>query len=59
MRMAQSMGLHRVTLGVGEIGTGTGVPSWTAGVCGFGVTGIMGATGRGCGSCAGLRGAGS
>ena len=41
-------------LGVADIGTGTGTTSGTAGVCGFGVTGIVGAMGRGCSSCAGL-----
>ena len=46
-------------LGVVDIGTGTGVTLGTAGVCGFGVTGIEGAVGRGCSSCAGLVGAGS
>ena len=44
-------------LGVADIGTGATL--WTASVCGFGVTGIAGATGRGCSSCAGLTGAGS
>ena len=43
------------TLGVADIGAGTGVTSGIAGVCGFGVTGV---TGRGCGSCVGLAGAG-
>ena len=47
------------TLGVADIGTGTGVTSGTAGVCGYIVTGVAGATGRGCGSCAGLAGAAS
>ena len=46
-------------LGVVDIGAGTGVTSRTAGVCGFGVTGIACATGRGCSSCAGLAGQGS
>ena len=46
-------------LGVIDIGTGTGVTSGTAGVCGFVVTGIASATGGGCGSCADLAGAGS
>ena len=36
------------TLGVADIGAGTGETSGTAGVCGFEVTGITGATGRGC-----------
>ena len=36
-------------------GAGIGVTSGTAGVCGFGVPGIVGATGGGCGSCAGLE----
>ena len=44
-------------LGITDIGTG--VTSGTAGVCGFGVTVIVGATGGGCGSCAGLADAGS
>ena len=30
----------------------------TAVVCGFGVTGIVGATGKGCAGCVGLAGAG-
>ena len=46
-------------LGVADIVTGVGVTLGTAGVCGFGVAGIVGATGEGCGSCAGLVGAGS
>ena len=46
-------------LGVADIGTGTGVTLGTAGVCGFGVTGVVSATGGGCSSCAGLVGAGS
>ena len=46
-------------LGVADIGIGTGATSGTAGVCGFGVAVILGATGGGCGSCAGLAGAGS
>ena len=46
-------------LGVADIGAGTGVTLGTAGVCGLGVTVIVGATGRGCSSCAGLAGAGS
>ena len=45
-------------LGVTDIGTDTGVTLGTADVCGLGVTGIAGATDRGCGSCAGLVGAG-
>ena len=40
-------------LGVADIGTGTGVTLGIAGVCGFGVTVIAGATGGGCGRCAG------
>ena len=44
-------------LGVTDTGTGTGVTSETAGVCGFVVAGVAGATGRGCSSCAGLVGA--
>ena len=50
--------LHRAMLGVADVGVGTGVTSDTAGVCGFGVTGIAGVTGGGCSSCAGLVGAG-
>ena len=46
-------------LGVADIGAGTGGTSRTAGVCGFVVTGVAGATGRACSSCAGLVGAGS
>ena len=46
-------------LSVADVGTGMGVTSGTAGVCGFGVTVVVGATGGGCGSCAGLMGAGS
>ena len=46
-------------LGVADIGTGTGVTLGTAGVCGFGVAGIVGTMGGGCSSCAGLVGAGS
>ena len=46
-------------LGVADIGTGTGVTSGTAGVCGFGVAGVAGAMGRGCSSGACLVGAGS
>ena len=46
-------------LGVADIGAGTGVTSGTEGVCGFGVTDIVGAMGGGCGSCAGLAGPGS
>ena len=46
-------------LGVADIGTSIGAPSGTAGVCGFRVTVIVGATGRDCGSCAGLVHAGS
>ena len=57
--MAQSMGLQGATLGVADIGAGTGVTSGTAGVFSFGVMGIVGATGGGCSSCAGLVGAGS
>ena len=45
-------------LGVAAVGTGIGATSGTAGVCGFGVAGIVGATGRGCSKCAGLVGAG-
>ena len=41
-------------LGVADVGTGTGAALGTAGVCGFGVSGIVGATGGGCSSCAGL-----
>ena len=44
-------------LGVADINTGTGVTSGTAVVSGFGVAGVVGATGRGCNSCAGLTGA--
>ena len=44
---------------VADIGAGTGATLGTAGVCGFGVAAITGATGRGCSSCAGLAGAGS
>ena len=46
-------------LGVTDVGTGTGVTLGTAGVCGFGVASIAGATGGGCSSCAGLVGAAS
>ena len=46
-------------LGVADVGAGTGVTLGTAGACCFGVTVIVGATGRGCGSCAGLAGAGN
>ena len=46
-------------LGVAGIGTGAEVNSGTAGVCGFGVTGVVGVTDGGCSSCAGLVGAGS
>ena len=46
-------------LGVADIGTGIGVTSGIADVCGLGVMGIAGATGGGCSSCAGLAGAGS
>ena len=52
-------GCTGAALGVADIGTGTGVTSGTAGVCGFGVTVVVGAMGRGCGSYAGLAGAGS
>ena len=45
-------------LGIADVGTGTGATLGTAGVFGFGVTGIAGAMGGGC-SCAGLVGAGS
>ena len=45
-------------LGVADVGAGTGVTSGIAGVCGLGVADIVGATGRGCGKCAGLVGAG-
>ena len=45
-------------LGITDIGTCIGVTSGTAGVCGFGVTDVMDATGRGCGSCVGLAGTG-
>ena len=53
------MGLQGAMLGVADISAGTGVTLGTAGVCGFRVSGIAGAMGRGCGSCAGLAGAGS
>ena len=46
-------------LGVVDAGTGTGVTLGTAGIWGFRVAGVVGATGRGCSSCAGLTGAGS
>ena len=46
-------------LGVVDVDGGTGLTLVTAGVCCFGVAGIAGAMGRGCGSCAGLAGAGS
>ena len=46
-------------LGVADVGAGTGTTSKAAGVCHFEVTGVAGAMGRGCGSCAGLVGAGS
>ena len=46
-------------LGVADVGAGTGVTLGTAGVCDFGVTGVAGATGGGCSSCAGLMGAGN
>ena len=52
-------GCMGATLGVADVGAGTGVTSGTSGVCGFGVAGIVGAMGRGCDSCAGLVGAGS
>ena len=45
-------------LGVVDIGASTGATSRTAGVCGFGVAVVVGATGRGCGNCVGLMGAG-
>ena len=45
-------------LGIVDIGADTGVTSGTAGVCGFVVAGVVGTMGRGCGSCAGLAGAG-
>ena len=58
--MAQSTGLHRGYTGCHRyVGTGTGATSGTAGVCGFGVIVIAGATGGGCSSCAGLVGADS
>ena len=47
------------TLGVADVGAGTGVTLGTAGVYGFGVAGAMGAMVGGCSSCAGLVGAGS
>ena len=46
-------------LGIADVGMGTGTTSGTAGVCGFGVMDIAGATDRGCSSCADLAGAGS
>ena len=46
-------GCTGATLGVADVGADTGATFWTAGVCGFGVAGIVGETGRGCGSCAG------
>ena len=46
-------------LGVAGVGAGTGATSGTAGACGFGVTGIVGATDGGSSSCAGLADAGS
>ena len=46
-------------LSVADIGAGTGATLGTGGVCGFGVTGVGGTMGRGCGSCAALVGAGS
>ena len=52
--MAQLVGLQGAMLGVADIGAGTGATSGTAGVCGFGVAGVMGY-----GSCASLRGVGS
>ena len=52
-------GCTGATLGVADVGTGTGTTVGTAGVCGFGVAGIAGAMGRGCGSCASLVVAGS
>ena len=51
-------GCTGATLGIADIGAGTRATLGTAGVCGFRVAGIAGATGRGCSSCAGLRGAG-
>ena len=51
-------GCTGATLGVADVGTGTGATSGIAGICGFGVTGIVGVTGRGCHKCAGLVGAG-
>ena len=52
-------GCTGVTLGVADIGAGTRETSGTDGVCGFGVTGIAGAMGDGCGSCSGLADAGT
>ena len=51
-------GCTGATLGVADIGAGIGVTLGTAGACAFGVAVIAGAMGRGCGSCAGLIGAG-
>ena len=45
-------------LGVTDIGASKGATLGTAVVCGFVVTGVAGATGRGCSSWAGLAGAG-
>ena len=52
-------GAAQATLGVVDIGTGAGATSETAGVCGFGVAVVAGATGGSHGSCAGLAGAGN
>ena len=47
-------GCTEATLGVAHVGAGTGVTLGTVVVCSFGVMGVVGVTGRGCGSCPGL-----